>query len=196
MIKNRILVTGGAGFIGSHLCSRLLNEDNEVICLDNFFTGSKDNVKNLLKDENFKIIEHNIIDPIDLKVDQIYNLASPASPVHYQSDPVNTIKTNVNGAINVLEIARKYGAKILRLPHPKYMVILRSILSQKVTLAASTPLDQELVMTKVKERLKHYSLIIIGNIRLGFELLEFLIHMVPIWKLMMAGLFLILLHRL
>ena len=107
MIKNRILVTGGAGFIGSHLCSRLLNEDNEVICLDNFFTGSKDNVKNLLKDENFKIIEHNIIDPIDLKVDQIYNLASPASPVHYQSDPVNTIKTNVNGAINVLEIARK-----------------------------------------------------------------------------------------
>ena len=114
MIKNRILVTGGAGFIGSHLCSRLLNEDNEVICLDNFFTGSKDNVKNLLKDENFKIIEHNIIDPIDLKVDQIYNLASPASPVHYQSDPVNTIKTNVNGAINVLEIARKYGAKILQ----------------------------------------------------------------------------------
>ena len=91
-----------------------LNEDNEVICLDNFFTGSKDNVKNLLKDENFKIIEHNIIDPIDLKVDQIYNLASPASPVHYQSDPVNTIKTNVNGAINVLEIARKYGAKILQ----------------------------------------------------------------------------------
>jgi len=110
----KILITGGAGFIGSHLCERLLNEGNEVICLDNFFTGSKDNVKHLLSNPYFEVIRHDIEEPILLEVDEIYNLASPASPIHYQKDPVKTVKTNVMGAINVLEIAKNTGAKILQ----------------------------------------------------------------------------------
>ena len=91
----KILVTGGAGFIGSHLCEKVLEQENEVICLDNFFTGSKKNVKFLEKFKSFKIIEHDITEPIDISVDQIYNLACPASPKYYQEDPVKTIKTNV-----------------------------------------------------------------------------------------------------
>jgi UDP-glucuronate decarboxylase len=110
----KILVTGGAGFIGSHLCERLLNEGNEVICLDNFFTGSKQNIIHLIDNPYFEIIRHDVEEPILLEVDEIYNLACPASPIHYQFDPVKTVKTSVMGAINVLEIAKRTGAKILQ----------------------------------------------------------------------------------
>lgn len=110
----RILVTGGAGFIGSHLCKKLTAENNYIICLDNFFTGSIDNVKELLNKPNFELIEHDIETPIDIKVDEIYNLACPASPPHYQFNPVKTIRTSVIGIANMLELAKKYNAKILQ----------------------------------------------------------------------------------
>ena len=110
----RILITGGAGFIGSHLCKRLLNEGNYVICLDNFFTGRKTNIETLLPNPNFELVEHDIIEPIDIRVDEIYNLACPASPPHYQYDPIKTMKTSVIGIINMLELAEKYNAKILQ----------------------------------------------------------------------------------
>jgi UDP-glucuronate decarboxylase len=110
----RILVTGGAGFLGSHLCERLLAEGNDVICLDNFFTGSKDNILQLLSHPRFELIRHDIINPIYLEVDEIYNLACPASPVHYQFNPIKTIKTNVMGAINTLGLAKRVKATILQ----------------------------------------------------------------------------------
>ena len=110
----RILVTGGAGFIGSHLCERLLSEGHEVLCLDNFFTGSKDNITHLMDNYRFELIRHDIIEPILLEVDQIYNLACPASPVHYQYNPVKTTKTNVMGAINMLGLAKRVRARILQ----------------------------------------------------------------------------------
>jgi UDP-glucuronate decarboxylase len=110
----RILITGGAGFIGSHLCERLLIEGHEVLCLDNFFTGSKDNIRHLLGNKHFECIRHDIINPIYLEVDQIYNLACPASPVHYQYNPIKTIKTSVMGAINTLGLAKRVKATILQ----------------------------------------------------------------------------------
>ena len=110
----RILVTGGAGFIGSHLCKRLVGEGHEVICLDNLVSGSKNNIASLLSDSRFTFIEGDVTEPIDLETDRIYNLACPASPVHYQADPVKTFKTSVIGAINMLELSRKYGARILQ----------------------------------------------------------------------------------
>ena len=113
-MKKRILVTGGAGFIGSHLCERLLDEGNEVICLDNFFTGSKENIVHLLKNPYFEVIRHDITTPYYLETDQIYNLACPASPVHYQYDPIKTINTSVFGAVNMLELAKGVGAKLLQ----------------------------------------------------------------------------------
>ncbi len=113
-MKKRVLVTGGAGFVGSHLCRRLLNEGNEVICIDNFFTGSKDNILDLLPDPYFELIRHDVQKEILLEVDEIYNLACPASPPHYQYDPVDTTRTSVIGAINMLDIARKCNAKILQ----------------------------------------------------------------------------------
>ncbi len=110
----RILITGGAGFIGSHLCERLLGEDNDVICLDNFFTGTRQNVLHLLDNHRFELIRHDITEPILLEVDQIYNMACPASPVHYQFNPVKTVKTSVMGAINMLGMAKRVGARILQ----------------------------------------------------------------------------------
>ena len=112
--RNRVLVTGGAGFLGSHLCERLVNAGDDVICLDNFFTGNKDNVAHLFKHTNFELIRHDITFPLYLEVDQIYNLACPASPIHYQYDPVQTTKTCVHGAINMLGLAKRTGAKILQ----------------------------------------------------------------------------------
>lgn len=109
-----ILVTGGAGFLGSHLCEKLLNQGHAVICLDNFFTGSRENILPFLDHPSFRLIEHDVCQSIDLEADQIYNLACPASPIHYQHDPVKTIKTNVHGAINMLELAEKRGATILQ----------------------------------------------------------------------------------
>ncbi|MEQ1765245.1 MAG: UDP-glucuronic acid decarboxylase family protein, partial [Pyrinomonadaceae bacterium] len=110
----RILVTGGAGFIGSHLCERLLSEGNEVICLDNFFTGRKVNVEHLLDEHKFELVRHDVTEPILLEVDQIYNLACPASPIHYQYNPVKTVKTSVMGAINMLGMAKRVRARILQ----------------------------------------------------------------------------------
>ena len=109
-----ILITGGAGFLGSHLCTRLLRDGHEVLCLDNFYTGTKRNIKHLLSDPNFELIRHDVTFPIYLEVDRIYNLACPASPVHYQRDPVQTTKTSVHGAINMLGLAKRTGARILQ----------------------------------------------------------------------------------
>ena len=111
---SKILVTGGAGFIGSHLCERLLAEGHSVICLDNFFSGDRDNVAHLLGKPDFTLVEHDVTEPFHFVVDEIYNLACPASPVFYQSDPVKTTRTSVLGAINALELARETGAKVLQ----------------------------------------------------------------------------------
>lgn len=113
-MKKRILVTGGAGFLGSHLCTRLLNEGNEVICVDNFFTGDKKNIEKLLDNPYFELIRHDVTFPLYIEVDEIYNLACPASPPHYQFDPVQTTKTSVIGAINMLGLAKRCKAKILQ----------------------------------------------------------------------------------
>jgi UDP-glucuronate decarboxylase len=110
----RILITGGAGFLGSHLCERLLEEGHDIICLDNFFTGSKNNILHLLPHPHFELIRHDIINPIYLEIDEIYNLACPASPIHYQFNPIKTIKTSVMGAINTLGLAKRVKAKILQ----------------------------------------------------------------------------------
>jgi UDP-glucuronate decarboxylase len=110
----RILVTGGAGFIGSHLCERLLKEGNDVICLDNYFTGRKKNIVHLLKQPYFELIRHDVIIPFYCEVDEIYNLACPASPIHYQYNPIKTVKTSVMGAINMLGLAKRIKAKILQ----------------------------------------------------------------------------------
>jgi UDP-glucuronate decarboxylase len=112
--ERRILVTGGAGFLGSHLCTRLLEAGAQVLCLDNFFTGQKRNIEHLLANPNFELIRHDVTFPIYLEVDEIYNLACPASPIHYQYDPVQTTKTSVHGAINMLGLAKRVKAKILQ----------------------------------------------------------------------------------
>ncbi len=113
-MRKKVLVTGGAGFLGSHLCERLLERGDQIICLDNFYTGSKDNLQTFIDHPGFSLMEGDVSVSCDVEVDQIYNLACPASPVHYQSDPVQTIRTNVIGAINMLELARKYQARILQ----------------------------------------------------------------------------------
>jgi len=110
----KVLVTGGAGFLGSHLCERLLAEDHEVICLDNFYTGSKANISHLISHPKFEVIRHDVTSPLQIEIDLILNFACPASPVHYQKDPVQTIKTSVHGAINMLDLARNTGATILQ----------------------------------------------------------------------------------
>ena len=112
--KKRILVTGGAGFLGSHLCEKLLLNGNEVICLDNYYTGSKKNIFHLMNNENFELLRHDICFPLYVEVDEIYNLACPASPIHYQYDPVQTTKTSVHGSINMLGLAKRQGAKIFQ----------------------------------------------------------------------------------
>mgnify|MGYP005995115265 CR=1 FL=1 len=114
MIRKKILVTGGAGFVGSHLCERLLKENNEVYCLDNFFTGQKENIVHLMDNPYFELIRHDVVNPYLIEVDEIYNLACPASPIHYQYNPIKTIKTSVMGAINMLGLAKRVNAKILQ----------------------------------------------------------------------------------
>lgn len=114
MERKRIMVTGGAGFVGSHLCRRLLSEGHEVLCVDNFFTGNKDNVIDLLSNPRFELMRHDVTFPLYVEVDQIYNLACPASPIHYQFDPVQTTKTSVHGAINMLGLAKRIKARVLQ----------------------------------------------------------------------------------
>jgi len=113
-MRKRILITGGAGFIGSHLCEKLLNDGNDVICIDNFYTGNKRNIAHLLDNRHFEFVHHDIINPLYVEVDEIYNLACPASPVHYQNNPIKTIKTNIIGTINVLGIAKRTKAKVVQ----------------------------------------------------------------------------------
>jgi UDP-glucuronate decarboxylase len=113
-VTQRILVTGGAGFLGSHLCRRLLQDNNDVLCVDNYFTGSKENISDLTAHPNFEVIRHDVTFPLYVEVDQIYNLACPASPIHYQYDPVQTTKTSVHGAINMLGLAKRVNARILQ----------------------------------------------------------------------------------
>lgn len=113
-LRKRILVTGGAGFLGSHLCERLLQRGDEVLCVDNFFTGTRDNVAHLLEERRFELMRHDVTFPMYVEVDEIYNLACPASPIHYQFDPVQTIKTSVHGAINVLGLAKRIKARIFQ----------------------------------------------------------------------------------
>lgn len=113
-IRKQVLITGGAGFVGSHLCERLLNDGNDVICVDNFFTGTKDNVLHLLDNPHFELMRHDVTFPLYVEVDEIYNLACPASPIHYQHDPVQTTKTSVHGAINMLGLAKRVNAKIFQ----------------------------------------------------------------------------------
>jgi UDP-glucuronate decarboxylase len=112
--RKRILVTGGAGFVGSHLCQRLLESGNDVLCVDNFFTGTKDNILSLLENPHFELMRHDVTFPLFVEVDEIYNLACPASPIHYQHDPVQTTKTSVHGAINMLGLAKRVRAKIMQ----------------------------------------------------------------------------------
>ena len=112
--KKRILVTGGAGFLGSHLCEKLVENENEVICLDNYYTGSKNNISHLRSNKNFELLRHDICFPLYVEVDEIYNLACPASPIHYQYDPVQTTKTSVHGSINMLGLAKRQNAKIFQ----------------------------------------------------------------------------------
>jgi len=113
-LRKRVLVTGGAGFLGSHLCQRLVERGDDVLCADNFFTGTKDNIIDLLDEPNFELMRHDVTFPLYVEVDEIYNLACPASPVHYQHDPVQTTKTSVHGAINMLGLAKRTGAKIFQ----------------------------------------------------------------------------------
>ena len=108
------LITGGAGFLGSHLCERLLERGEEVICMDNFFTGRKSNVEHLLGNPKFELMRHDVVDPFKAEVDRIYNLACPASPIHYQHNPIKTVKTSVVGAINCLGLAKRVGARVLQ----------------------------------------------------------------------------------
>ncbi|MBU0664962.1 MAG: SDR family oxidoreductase [Proteobacteria bacterium] len=113
-MRKQVLVTGGAGFLGSHLCERLLNDGHDVLCVDNFFTGSKDNILHMLENPHFEVMRHDVTFPLYVEVDEIYNLACPASPIHYQHDPVQTTKTSVHGAINMLGLAKRVNAKIFQ----------------------------------------------------------------------------------
>lgn len=114
LVRKRVLVTGGAGFLGSHLCERLLSDGCEVVCMDNYFTGNKQNISHLLNNPAFELMRHDVTFPVYLEIDEIYNLACPASPIHYQHDPVQTTKTSVHGAINMLGLAKRTGAKIFQ----------------------------------------------------------------------------------
>ena len=130
-LEKRILVTGGAGFLGSHLCERLLADGAVVVCVDNFFTGARRNVEHLLDQKHFEVIRHDVTFPLYLEVDQIYNLACPASPIHYQHDPVQTTKTSVHGAINMLGLAKRLRARSCRPRRPKCTVIRACTHSRK-----------------------------------------------------------------
>ncbi len=155
--KIRSLVTGGAGFIGSHLCERLIERGHEVVCVDNYYTGSKANIAHLLDDPYFELIRHDVTFPLYVEVDEIYNLACPASPIHYQRDPVQTTKTNVHGAINILGLAKRLGFGCCRRPPARSMATRRSIRNRKITSATSIPSVRARATTKGNDAPKHCS---------------------------------------
>jgi len=131
--RKRILVTGGAGFLGSHLCDRLVEQGNDVLCLDNFYTGTKDNICHLLGRSNFELIRHDLVESIFLEVDEIYNLACPASPVHYQHNPVKTVKTSVMGAIHMLGSQRECMQIFFKRQQAKSTATLPCIFKKRIT---------------------------------------------------------------
>lgn len=175
----RILVSGGAGFIGSHLCTRLINEGHDVICLDNFFTGSKENIIHLMDNHHFEVVRHDITFPYSAEVDEIYNLACPASPIHYQYDAIQTIKTSVMGAINMLGLARRLNAKILQAStsevygDPRRFIRNLNLIGEMSIRSASV-----LVMMKGNVVLKLSLWIITGRITYALKLFVFSIHTV------------------
>lgn len=165
-MKKRILVTGGAGFLGSHLCDRLIEQGNDVICIDNLFTGSKDNIRHLMGNPYFEFIRHDVTEPIYVEVDQIYNLACPASPIHYQYDPIKTGKTSVLGALHTLGLANACPMQgSCRQVQVKYTEIRRSTHSRKATGAVSIRSVSDPVMMKENVWRKRCSLIITVSIR-------------------------------
>ena len=161
MIEKKILVTGGGGFLGSHLCERLLSEGHEVICLDNFFTGTKQNILHLVANPRFELMRHDVTLPLFIEIDEIYNLACPASPIHYQHDPVQTTKTCVHGAINMLGLAKRTGAKIMQASTSE---VYGDPEVQKITGAASIPLASAPAMTKANAAQKPCSWTITASI--------------------------------
>jgi hypothetical protein len=183
----RILVTGGAGFIGSHLIDRLMEAGYEVICLDNFYTGHKRNLLKWLDHPYFELIRHDITEPIRLEVDQIYHLACPASPVHYQYNPVKTIKTNVMGTLNMLGLAKRVKARFLLASTSEVYGIRKSILSLRSIGVMSIPLVFVAAMTRVSGLRKPWPLTITDRMMWIFGWLVFSIPTVPVcWKMMVG----------
>ena len=194
--KKRILVTGGAGFLGSHLCEKLVEEGNEVICLDNYYTGSKNNIFHLMSNENFELLRHDICFPLYVEVDEIYNLACPASPIHYQYDPVQTTKTSVHGSINMLGLAKRQNAKIFQASTSEVYGDPEIHPQNESYWGRVNPIGPRSCYDEGKDVQKPYFLIIIGNISLKLKLLEYLILTDQECILMMVVLLVILLFKL
>ena len=163
--RKRVLVTGGAGFLGSHICERLIEQGHDVLCLDNFYTGTKDNISHLISNPYFELLRHDVTFPIYLEVDEIYNMACPASPIHYQRDPVQTTKTAVHGAINMLGLAKRVGAASCR-PRPrKCTAIPRSIRRPRIIGATSIPSARAPATTRASAAPKRCSSTITASTR-------------------------------
>ena len=162
-IRKRILVTGGAGFLGSHLCERLLTDGHDVLCVDNFFTGTKDNIAHLMGNPHFEVLRHDITFQLYVEVDEIYNLACPASPIHCQFDPVQTTKTSVHGAINMLGWPSASRPRFFRPQPVKSMAIPKCIHSERIIGDTSILLACVPVTTKANAALKHFSSTIVGS---------------------------------
>jgi len=163
-LRRRILVTGGAGFIGAHLCRRLVAEGNDVLCVDNFYTGTRDNIADLFGNPRFELIRHDVTFPLFVEVDEIYNLACPSSPVHYQNDPVQTTKTSVHGAINMLGLSKRIRAKILQASTSEVCGDPRSTRRRRSTGATSIRSDHEPVTMKASAALKRHFVTISASI--------------------------------
>ncbi len=157
----KILVTGGAGFIGSHLCKKLIEDGNDVLCIDNYFTGTKKNISDLFSNPYFEMVRHDICFPLYVEVDEIFNLACPASPIHYQHDPVQTTKTSVHGAINMLGLAKRIDVKILQASTSEVYGDLKNTLKMKNTGGTLIQLAHVAVMMKVRDVLRLFFLTII-----------------------------------
>ena len=180
----KILVTGGAGFVGSHLCERLLEDGNKIICLDNFFTGNKQNILHLLENPLFEIVRHDIIEPYYEEVDEIYNLACPASPIHYQHNPIKTIKTSVMGAINVLSLANQINAKVLQASTSEVYGDPEVHPQTESYWGHVNPIGIRSCYDEGKDVLKPYSWITTTNMMCKLKSLEYLIPMGPEWTQM------------